>query len=141
MTRMLLVDDNRMNQIVGLGMLDKIGFSAEVAGDGDAAIAMISKRPYDLIFMDCEMPGMDGYDTTRVIRELEHTASRAETPIIGVSARTMAGDRDVAIEAGMDDYLTKPVRIEDLQRAVERWLGATEADADSVATAFAVRTA
>jgi len=122
--RILLVEDNKMNQLVALRMLDKIGFAAEVAADGNAAIGMIKAKPFDLVLMDCQMPGMDGFDTTRIIREMERAAGIPGTPVIGVSAKAESGERDEAIAAGMDDHLTKPMRVDDLQRAIERWLGA-----------------
>ena len=121
--RILLVEDNKMNQLVALRMLDKIGFPAEVARDGITAIAMMKARPFDLVLMDCQMPVLDGFDTTRVIREMEQAAGLAGTPVIGVSAKGDHGGREQAIAAGMDDHLTKPMRVDDLQRAIERWLG------------------
>jgi CheY-like chemotaxis protein len=139
MTRILVVEDNKLNQLVALRMLDKIGFAADVAGEGGSAIAIVSARPFDLILMGCQMPGMDGYDTTRIIRERERNAGVPGTPIIGVSARANDLDREVAIEAGMDDYLTKPLRIEDLQTAVERWLGVPPVEPSADPSDFAIR--
>jgi len=136
--RILLVEDNKMNQLVALRMLDKIGFPAEVAGDGASAIAMVKAQPFDLVLMDCQMPGMDGFDTTRIIREMEHAAGLAGTPVIGVSARADSGEREQAIAAGMDDHLTKPMRVDDLQRAIERWLGAPPPPEGRSATEIAV---
>jgi len=139
MTRILVVEDNKLNQLVALRMLDKIGFAADVAGEGGSAIATVSSQPFDLILMDCQMPGMDGYDTTRIIRERERNAGVAGTPIIGVSARSNDADRDVALDAGMDDYLTKPLRIEDLQAAVERWLGTPPVEPTPDPSDFSIR--
>jgi CheY-like chemotaxis protein len=137
MPRILLVEDSKINQLLALRMLDKIGFSAECAGNGDAAILRITDHPYDLILMDCQMPGMDGYETTAVIRQLERDAERPGTPIIGVSG--VEGGFRAAIDAGMDDALTKPLRIDVLQAAVERWLGAPEPRVDVDVEPFVIR--
>ena len=126
MTRILVVEDNKMNQLVALRMLDKIGFNADVAGDGETAVRMVTTMTFDLVLMDCQMPGIDGFDATRIIRELERDDGRAGIPVIGVSAVRVDGDRELAMGAGMDGYLTKPMRIEDLQDAIERWLGAPD---------------
>ena len=99
---------------------------------------MVKAQPFDLVLMDCQMPGMDGFDTTRIIREMEHAAGLAGTPVIGVSARADSGEREQAIAAGMDDHLTKPMRVDDLQRAIERWLGAPPPPEGRSATEIAV---
>jgi CheY-like chemotaxis protein len=136
--RILLVEDSKMHQLVALRMLEMIGYSADVIGDGNSAIALLGGRRYDLILMDCEMPGLDGYETTALIRDLERAAQRPGMPIVGLGAPAGRNIR-AAVEAGMDDELTKPLRIEDLQRAIERWLGAVDIRDKVTATTFAVR--
>ena len=115
-----------MNQLVALRMLDKIGFLAHIAGDGETAVRLVNAIEFDLVIMDCQLPGIDGFDTTRIIRSPERDDERAGIPIIGVSAVVADDDREIAIGPGMDDYLTKPMRIDDLQDAIERSLGAPE---------------
>jgi len=136
--RILLVEDSKMHQLGALRMLDMSGHRADAVADGNAAIALLANRKYDLILMDCEMPDLDGYQTTALIRRLERASQRPGTPIVGLGA---AAGHDVraAVESGMDDELTKPLRIEDLQRAIERWLGAVDIRDKVTATTFAVR--
>jgi CheY-like chemotaxis protein len=89
-----------------------------VAGDGKEALQKLSVTPFDIIFMDCHMPGMDGYETTAEIRALPGPAARI--PIVGLTARAMAGDRERCLAAGMTDYFPKPIQLEDLQLALQR---------------------
>jgi CheY-like chemotaxis protein len=91
-------------------------------GDGAAAHAAATRSRYDLVFMDCHMPVMDGFEATRRIREDEH-ASGGHTPIVALTADALAGDRERCLESGMDDYLTKPVSSASLAAMVERWTG------------------
>jgi CheY-like chemotaxis protein len=118
--RMLLAEDDRVNQTVFAAMLKKLGYSTDVAANGREAVQAAAGQRYDLIFMDCQMPEMDGYEATRRIRKLE--PSHVHTPIIAVTANAMAGTRQTCLDAGMDDYLTKPVRKEELAGAIVRWL-------------------
>ena len=115
--RVLLVEDNPTNQLVAEGMLRRLGCDVELAGDGVAAVAMAAENLYDIVLMDCQMPHMDGYEATRAIRRLEHPIR--EVPIIALTASTMKGDRDRCHEAGMTDYLSKPVQ----RRALATTLG------------------
>lgn len=108
----LLVDDNTVNQKVGVKMLDKIGVRVDVAADGVSAVEACRRHRYDMVLMDCEMPGMDGYDATRAIRKLEDYRTR---PIVALTAHAMKGVRERCIEAGMDDYLSKPLRLDTLR--------------------------
>ncbi len=118
--RILVVEDNLVNQHVLLAYLEKIGkFKIEARVNGLEALVELEKNHYDLIFMDCQMPKMDGYEATRRIRQLE-TLHRI--PIIAVTAHALAGDREACLEAGMDDYLSKPVRPEALIQVMEKWL-------------------
>src|SRR5258705_3210052 len=119
--RILVADDNETNQLVTVRMLGKLGFQADVAANGQEAVEALSRIPYGLVLMDCQMPEMDGYAATRAIRRTEK-AKGTHTPIIAMTAHAMQGDREECLESGMDDYLAKPVRPEDLAEVVERWL-------------------
>ena len=111
----LVVEDNPVNQLVARKLLTRLGFDVEVADDGAAALARVTARPFDLIFMDCQMPIMDGYEATAAIRLV-----RPEQTVIAMTANAMAGDRTRCLEAGMDDYLSKPIVVSELRRVVER---------------------
>lgn len=118
--RLLLVEDNPVNQTVATRMLHRLGMSVDVVDDGEAAVAALREHPYDLVFMDCNMPRMDGFAASRAIRAQERTGRRV--PIIAMTAAAYEGDRERCIEAGMDDYLSKPVRINELSRMIATWL-------------------
>jgi CheY-like chemotaxis protein len=118
--RLLVTEDNAVNQRVAIAILRKLGFCADVANNGLEAVAMIRAQPYDLVFMDCQMPEMDGFQATRAIRELEGGDRRV--PILAMTANAMQGDRERCLEAGMDDYISKPITIVDLKGALHRWL-------------------
>ncbi|HET8704785.1 MAG TPA: response regulator [Pseudomonadales bacterium] len=121
MHEILLVEDNKVNQQVALGRLKKLGFIADVADNGAIAVEMCRAKKYDLIFMDCQMPVLDGYEATKQIRVIEHAAGN-HTPIIAMTANAMAGDREKCLAVGMDDYVAKPVKNEELMGVIERWL-------------------
>jgi two-component system, sensor histidine kinase and response regulator len=131
----LVAEDNEVNQLVICGMLAKRGYATDVAADGARAIAMLAEGHYAAIFMDCQMPELDGYEATARIRAAEPAGERI--PIIAMTAHAMAGDRERCLEVGMDDYLAKPLRGADLDAALGRWLGAgaPEPVADPVETA------
>lgn len=118
--RVLIVEDNPINQRVAVILATKLGFVADVAGDGSEALAMIGDHDYDLILMDCQMPVMDGFEATKAIRALR--AKISEVPIIAVTANVMEGQRDKCLAAGMNDYLPKPINKEILSKAVDKWL-------------------
>jgi CheY-like chemotaxis protein len=116
----LLVEDNRVNLQVGLGMLSRIGCSVETAADGLQALERFTPGRFDVVLMDCQMPGMDGFETTAAIRAQEAQGGR-RTPVIALTANAIDGDRERCIAAGMDDYLPKPFRLADLRRLVAQW--------------------
>jgi PAS domain S-box-containing protein len=116
--RLLLAEDHPVNRKVLRLMAERLGYLVDTVDDGAAATRAVTSGTYDAILMDCQMPVMDGYDATRVIREREGDGHRI--PIIAVTAHTMEGDRERALACGMDDYLPKPVRIEDLRVTLER---------------------
>jgi CheY-like chemotaxis protein/HPt (histidine-containing phosphotransfer) domain-containing protein len=116
----LLVEDNTMNQKVAIYQLNAMGYGAEIAGNGEEALKKLTKRRYGLILMDCQMPVLDGYETTRQIRKLEK--SNEHIPIVAMTANAMTGDRALCLEAGMDDYLTKPLLRVQLAAVLEKYL-------------------
>lgn len=115
----LLVEDNPVNRTVVEAMLHSLGLLVSVAGDGAQAVSMASKEKFALILMDCRLPVMDGYEATRRIRELPGLEN---LPIIALTANARHGDRDVCLQAGMNDYLAKPFKRTDLQQVLQRWL-------------------
>ncbi len=118
----LVVEDNHVNQLVAVGILEYLGYTTEVAGNGLEALAAYARTPFDALLMDCQMPEMDGYVATREIRRLESGGAR--TPIIAMTAGVSEGERDRCRGAGMDDYVSKPVNPRDLDAALVRWLPA-----------------
>ena len=116
----LLVEDNTMNQLVASKMLAKLGFAFAIANHGGEAVAAVIAHTYDAILMDCQMPEMDGYEATAEIRRIEGTARH--TPIIAMTAAAMDGDRETCLAAGMDDYITKPVRPDTIDAVLARWI-------------------
>ncbi len=119
--RLLLVEDNPINRTVALCQLKALGYQADAVNNGREALAILMKHDYDLILMDCQMPELDGYETTQRIRHGD--AKLRQIPIIALTANAMPGDRQRCLEAGMDDYLAKPITEEDLADTLERWLG------------------
>jgi CheY-like chemotaxis protein len=115
----LLVEDNIVNQKLVKRNLEKMGLSVDVASNGVEALDMCKRWKYDLVFMDCQMPEMDGYEATAEIRRYENGSRH--TPIIAMTAHTMKGDRERCIEAGMDDYISKPIKKESLCDMIKKW--------------------
>lgn len=106
--RILLVEDNPVNQELGEAMLQELGLDCAVAQDGAVALQRLSEADYDLVLMDCQMPEMDGYEATCLWRERESQGNKQRMPIIALTANALEGDRERCLAAGMDDYLSKP---------------------------------
>ena len=118
--RVLLADDNTNNRDVALWQLDKLGCQTDAMVNGRQALEAMTRTPYDLVLMDCRMPEMDGYEATRQIRQ--HEGSARHTKIVAMTAHALAEDSKKCLAAGMDDYITKPVRLETLAAAIRRAL-------------------
>jgi PAS domain S-box-containing protein len=119
----LVAEDSPINQIVAARALERCGCRAQVVGDGREALEALQAQVYDAVLMDCQMPGVDGYDATRELRRSEHGADH--TPVIAMTAQAMDGDRERCLAAGMDDYISKPLRHLALAEALRRWIPPT----------------
>ena len=117
----LLVEDNRVNRELALEMLAKFSIEAETAENGRDALNAVITQHYDLVLMDCQMPIMDGFECTKAIRSRIQTGEMATVPIIALTANAMRGDRERCIDAGMDDYISKPLRLQDMRAMLKRW--------------------
>ena len=121
--KVLLVEDNPINQMVAQKMLEKIGARTVVANNGIEALRWLDQQAFDLVLMDCQMPEMDGFDATREIRRLEiKTLEQKRLPVIAMTANVMSGDRERCLEVGMDDYIGKPVQQDQLATVLRKWL-------------------
>ncbi len=118
--RVLVVEDNLVNQKVAMRMIEKLGYAVEVVADGQAAVEALEKQDYDLVLMDCQMPVMDGYAATEEIRRRE--GDRRHTPIVALTAHAVEANRRRCLEIGMDDFVTKPVTSDQLRRVLEDWI-------------------
>jgi len=127
----LLVEDNIVNQKVAQGQLNKLGYKADVACNGLEAINALERINYQLVFMDCQMPEMDGFEATRTVRDPHSKVLNHAVPIIAMTANAMKGDRERCLEAGMSDYLAKPVNKEELGKALVSWLQVSQSAAVS----------
>ena len=136
-TRVLLAEDNPVNQLVLVGQLESLGARVEVVENGRQAVERVRERRFDLVLMDCQMPVLDGYRATREIRRWEEQrweqqgeresrggarSSGAHLPVVAVTAHALEGEREKCLEAGMDDYLVKPFQLEQLEEILARWL-------------------
>jgi signal transduction histidine kinase/DNA-binding response OmpR family regulator len=117
--RTLVAEDNAVNQRLAKAILERLGCQVDLAANGREALRMLERAPYDVVFMDCQMPEMDGYEATQEIRKQFSDGERI--PIIAMTAHTMPGDRERCLEAGMDDYISKPVRPQNFQDVLNRW--------------------
>ncbi|MBL8213174.1 MAG: response regulator [Bryobacterales bacterium] len=129
----LLVEDNLLNQRISMRLLQKLGYQVRLAGDGQQAVRHLEQERFAAILMDCQMPEMDGFEATRLIRAREAEGA-PRTPIIAITAFASEGDRERCLECGMDDYLTKPIELEPLRAMLERWLGAPRSRSTSTST-------
>ncbi len=143
--RLLLAEDNTINQKVAVGIVRKLGLRIDTVGNGKEALDALESHPYDLVLMDLQMPEMDGLEATREIRRREQAKAAAEhgkqvptshtpparLPIIAITAYAMAGDHERCIAAGMDDYVTKPIRAAVLAEVLAKWLAQTSTNSDA----------
>jgi PAS domain S-box-containing protein len=129
--RILVAEDNLINQKLTVRMLEKFGYQSDVVENGQEALTALVRGSYAVVLMDCQMPLVDGFEATRLIRQRESTVQESvaddspmkrHIPIVALTANAMRGDRERCLAAGMDDYLTKPVRKEDLRRVLDRWM-------------------
>jgi len=129
--RILVAEDNPVNQMLVARLLDKLGYRADVAGNGLEVLEAVSSLPYAAVLMDCQMPEMDGYEATQAIRQRETTAATVSNspsptpvrlPIIAMTANALQGDREKCLEVGMDDYIARPIRAEVLRSTLARWV-------------------
>lgn len=118
--RILLVEDNVVNQKVARHLLERLGYRCDLATNGREAVSATDRKFYDLVLMDCHMPEMDGFEATAAIRDRE--GNTRHTPIIAMTALAMTGDRERCLDAGMDDYIPKPIDVEVLRDKLTAWL-------------------
>ena len=128
--RVLITDDNVVNQKIAAKMLEKLGCRVDIAANGQEAINAVVNRSYDVLLMDCEMPEMDGFTATRQIRARE-TDSGHRLPIVAMTANTSVEDRERCLDAGMDDHICKPVQFDELLTAMLKWTQEAKVNAPS----------
>jgi PAS domain S-box-containing protein len=124
--RVLVVEDNAVNQKVAQGLLKKFGIQVDIVANGQEALSTLKNLPFDLVLMDCQMPVMDGYEATQKIRLIDAKVLNRNIPIVAMTANSMQGDRDKCLSVGMDDFISKPVNPSKLQEALKRWLPESE---------------
>ncbi|MDD4651584.1 MAG: ATP-binding protein [Methanothrix sp.] len=120
--RILVAEDNPVNQMVAQAMINKLGYQADIVANGQETINALRMIPYDLVLMDCRMPEMDGFEATRLIRKEESKVLDPNIPIIAMTASAMSGDREMCLRAGMNDFISKPVRKQTLGQVIATWL-------------------
>jgi CheY-like chemotaxis protein len=128
--KILVAEDNAVNQKLVRKLVEKLGYESEVVENGELAVQAAKRGGYSAILMDCMMPVLDGYQATGRIRRFK--GPEAAVPVIALTASALKGDREKCLGAGMSDYLTKPLRIDDLRLALERWCGKTHVPVESV---------
>ena len=123
-TKILLVDDNKVNQLVALGILEEFGLDADVANNGLEALKCVEEsiKAYQIIFMDCQMPQMDGYEATRILKSGEHGEDTITIPVVAMTANAMEGDKEKCFSSGMNDYITKPIDPAKLEEILRKYL-------------------
>ncbi|HPS92671.1 MAG TPA: ATP-binding protein, partial [Methanothrix sp.] len=129
--RILVAEDNPVNQMVAQAMINKLGYQADIVANGQETINALRMIPYDLVLMDCRMPEMDGFEATRLIRKEESKVLDPNIPIIAMTASAMSGDRENCLRAGMNDFISKPVRKQTLGQMIATWLKKLEEDPGS----------
>jgi two-component system, sensor histidine kinase and response regulator len=117
----LVVEDSPVNRVVAVSVLERCGYHVHVVNDGREALQALSMQRYDAVLMDCQMPDIDGYQATQELRRRERGGTD-HTPVIAMTAHAMLGDRERCLEAGMDDYVSKPVRSQVLADVLQRWI-------------------
>jgi CheY-like chemotaxis protein len=122
--RVLIAEDNVINQKVARGLLLHLGYDVDVVSNGREVLELLGKSRYDAILMDCQMPEVDGYEATAEIRRRERAEAQRAIPIIALTASAIKGDRERCVAAGMDDYVSKPLKLEDIDAALKRWVRA-----------------
>ncbi|HEV7767072.1 MAG TPA: response regulator [Thermoanaerobaculia bacterium] len=132
--RVLVVEDNSVNQLVVLGQLQRLGHEGILANGGRVALDLLRNEPFDLVLMDCQMPDMDGYEATRVIRQMQGNGARV--PVIAITAHALPGEREKCLAAGMNDYLAKPVSLEQLGAVIRLWASKSSAQPTNNAPAM-----
>ncbi len=120
--KVLLVEDNPINRELAVAMLERLGLKVAIAGDGEQCIGMFRADAFDAVLMDCQLPGIDGFAATQAIRAIESERGAPRTPVIALTANALSGDREQCLSSGMDDYLSKPFRLEDIRGVLSRWL-------------------
>ena len=129
--RVLVAEDNSVNQMVIKAMLQKLGIEPTLVADGHQAVEAVAEATFDLVLMDCQMPVMDGFEATRIIR----SGSESRPVIVAVTANAMAGDAERCRAAGMDDYISKPISVRELRRVLSPWLDGSDAVGAAVSSA------
>lgn len=121
--RILVAEDNSVNQLLALTLIRKFGYSAHAVANGQEALQAVATGDYDLVLMDCQMPEMDGFEATAAIRKLELAENRPRIPVVALTANAMKEDELNCYSAGMDDYVSKPIKRERLAEVLEKWIG------------------
>lgn len=130
----LIVEDNEINQLVVTGMLDNLGCTYDIANDGSTALDLASSGTYSIILMDCHMPVMDGFEVTRRIRDQEQKQQCPRHPIIAITAGNLEDEKQNCMDAGMDDYLGKPLTQDTLNDMLTKWLSSASPDTPAPAS-------